>query len=153
MEWQATSSETSSAKQPSTEQAPSPKKELLASTTFSGPSPTLSAPVLRGYRAIRPAAPAQSPRSSRPPPPGPLSPLHAKRSCPADDSEFDEARDGLYELADAASDGAVSTSVLAEHLFAVIRSAEAALAALGFEEDLSEADALDAVDLDATESA
>lgn len=53
-------------------------------------------------------------------------------------------------LSDVAED--VDTDALAAHLFAVIRSAEAALHALGFEEDADSVGAdLDAVELDATD--
>jgi len=53
-------------------------------------------------------------------------------------------------VSDVAED--VDTDALAEHLYAVIRSAEAALSALGFESDVDSVGGdMDAVDLDATD--
>lgn len=55
-----------------------------------------------------------------------------------------------HALSDVAED--VDTDALAEHLFAVIRSAEAALHALGFEDDVDSVGAdMDDVELDATD--
>lgn len=86
----------------------------------------------------------------------------SKRKECAEDSPFpsgrcttsaSESKDGgtrSRALSDVGED--VDTDALAEHLFAVIRAAESALSALGFEEDVdSVAGAMDDAELDATD--
>lgn len=74
--------------------------------------------------------------------PWPPSPARSHASRPAAGSGRD--------LSDVVED--VDTDALAEHLYAVIRSAEAALSALGFEADVDSVGGdMDAVELDATD--
>lgn len=133
---------------------------LVNESTLLPDTPGLRIPSLRRSSAFlvppiaRPRAPsADAPistvrRSTKRPP---CAEPESSPSAPWDDSLSARA-DGSGRVLSAVGED-VDTDALAEHLFAVIRSAEAALAAIGFEADVDSVGAdMDAADLDATDA-